>query len=191
MAELNYSCDVSQGFNFQKDAQTPVGHINKLKVAGKQLAADMAVTNPENVTGDKVKVVGVVSSMFWKGGFADSIQFSCQVSNPNKKTLALLAHQEMANTMVEFVFTIYDYDPDEKKYYKCFHSNDAVLKGLVLKSGGQLSIYIDMDQAAEVVSPKNFTMNLGVMPEDLEQETHMAMSVSDKLVKRWGVTVSP
>jgi hypothetical protein len=27
------------------------------------------------------------------------------------------------------------------------------------------------------------------MPEDLEQETHMAMSVSDKLVKRWGVTV--
>ncbi len=191
MAELNYSCDVSQGFNFQKDAQTPVGHINKLKVAGKQLAADMAVTNPENVTGDKVKVVGVVSSMFWMGGFADPIQFSCQVSNPNKKTLALLAHQEMANTMVEFVFTIYDYDPDEKKYYKCFHSNDAVLKGLVLKSGGQLSIYIDMDQAAEVVSPKNFTMNLGVMPEDLEQETHMAMSVSDKLVKRWGVTVSP
>ena len=191
MAELNYSCDVSQGFNFQKDAQTPVGHINKLKVAGKQLAADMAVTNPENVTGDKVKGVGVVSSMFWMGGFADPIQFSCQVSNPNKKTLALLAHQEMANTMVEFVFTIYDYDPDEKKYYKCFHSNDAVLKGLVLKSGGQLSIYIDMDQAVEVVSPKNFTMNLGVMPEDLEQETHMAMSVSDKLVKRWGVTVSP
>jgi len=95
----------------------------------------------------------------------------------------------MANTMVEFVFTIYDYDPDDKKYYKCFHSNDAVLKGLVLKSGGALSIHIDMEQSAEVVSPKNFTMDLGVMPEDLEQETHMAMSVSDKLVKRWGVTV--
>jgi hypothetical protein len=190
MAELNYSCDVSQGFNFQKDQQTPVGHINKLKVAGKELAADMAVTNAENVTGDKVKVVGVVSGIFWLGGYADPIEFSCQVSNPNKKTLALLAHQEMANTAVEFVFTIYDYDPDEKKYYKCFHSNDVVLKGLVLKSGGALSIHIDMDQSEEVMSPKNFTMNLGIMPEDLEQETHMAMSVSDKLVKRWGVTVS-
>lgn len=189
MAELSYSCDVSQGFNFQKDQQTPVGHINKLKVAGKELAADMAITDPENVAGDKVKVVGVVSGMFWGGGYADPIQFNCQVSNPNKKTLALLAHQEMANTMVEFVFTIYDYDPDEKKYYKCFHSNDAVLKGLVLKSGGALSIHIDMDQSQEVVSPKNFAMDLGVMPEDLEQETHMAMSVSDKLVKRWGVTV--
>ena len=96
----------------------------------------------------------------------------------------------MANTMVEFVFTIYDYDPDEKKYYKCFHSNDAVLKGLVEKSGGKLTIFIDSDQSQEVVSPKNFTMQLGVMPEDLEQDTHMAMSVSDKLVKRWGVTVA-
>jgi hypothetical protein len=190
MAELSYSCDVSQGFNFQKDQQTPVGHINKLKVAGKELAADMAVTNAENVTGDKVKVVGVVSGIYWAGGYADSIEFSCQVSNPNKKTLALLAQMEMANTMVEFVFTIYDYDPDEKKYYKCFHSNDVALKGLVKKSGGELSIRIDMDQSEEVMSPKNFTMTLGIMPEDLEQETHMAMSVSDKLVKRWGVTVS-
>jgi hypothetical protein len=190
MAELSLSCDVSQGFNFQKDQQTPVGHINKLKVAGKELAADMAVTDPENVTGDKVKVVGVVSGIYWGGGYADAIEFNCQVSNPNKKTLAVLTQMEMANTMVEFVFTIYDYDPDEKKYYKNFHSNDAVLKGLVLKAGGRLSIGIDMDQSQEVVSPKNFTMNLGIMPEDLEQDTHLAMSVSDKMVKRWGVTVA-
>ena len=189
MAEVSYSCDVSQGFNFQKDAQDLVGHINKLKVAGKELAADMAVTNPADVTGDKVKVVGVVSGIFWGGGYADSIQFSCQVSNPNKKTLSVLTQMEMANTMVEFVFTIYDYDPDEKKYYKCFHSNDAALKGLVEKSGGRLSISIDADQSQEVMSPKNFTMQLGVMPEDLEQDTHMAISVSDKMVKRWGVTV--
>jgi len=189
MAEVSYSCDVSQGFNFQKDQQTLVGHINKLKVAGKELAADMAVTNPADVTGDKVKVVGVVSDIYWGGGYADSMEFSCQVSNPNKKTLAVLTQMEMANTMVEFVFTIYDYDPDEKKYYKCFHSNDAVLKGLVQKSGGRLSIRIDADQSQEVMSPKNFTMRLGIMPEDLEQDTHMAISVSDKMVKRWGVTV--
>jgi hypothetical protein len=190
MADVSYSCDVSQGFNFQKDRQTPVGHINKLKVAGKELAADMAVTDPENVTGDKVKVVGVVSNIYWGGGYADSMEFGCQVSNPNKKTLVVLSQMEMANTMVEFVFTIYDYDPDEKKYYKCFHSDGAVLKGLVQKSGGELNIRIDPDQSQEVMSPKNFTMRLGVMPEDLEQDTHMAISVSDKLVKRWGVTVS-
>lgn len=189
MAEVSYSCDVSQGFNFQKDVQTLVGHINQLTVAEKELAADMAVTDPENVTGDKIKVVGVVSGLYWGGGYADPIQFSCQVSSPNRKTLAVLAHSEMSNTAVDLEFTVYDYDPDEKKYYKAFHCDGAVVKGLVEKSGGELSISIDSDQSMEVVSPKNYTFNLGVMPEDKEQDTHMAISVSDKLVKRWGVTV--
>ena len=39
------------------------------------------------------------------------------------------------------------------------------------------------------MSPKNFTFNLGVMPEDKAQEAHLAMSVSDKLVKKWGITI--
>ena len=189
MAELSYSCDVSQAFNFQKDVQTPVGHINKLKVSNKKLAEDIAITDPENVTGDPVKVVGVVSSMYWAGGYADSMQFGCQVSNANKLTLAVLSHSELSDTTVEVSYTIYDYDPDEKKYYKCFHTDGAVLKGLVEKSGGDLNISIETDQSAEVMSPKNFAFTLGVMPEDEAQEAHLAMSVSDKLVKVWGVSV--
>ncbi len=189
MAELSYSCDVSQAFNFQKDVQSMVGHINKLKVANKQLAEDIAITDPENVTGDPVKVVGVVSGMYWQGGYAEPIQFGCQVSNANKLTLAVLSHSEMSDTTVEVSYTIYDYDPDEKKYYKCFHTDGAVLKGLVEKSGGELSISIDTDQSQEVMSPKNFSFSLGVMPEDKAQEAHLAMSVSDKLVKVWGVSV--
>lgn len=190
MAELSYDCDVSQGFNFQKDVQILVGHINKLKVSTKELAVDIEVTDPEAVAGDKVKVVGVVSSMYWAGGFADPIQFGCQVSNANKKTLQVLSHSEMSDTTVLLEFTIYDYDPDEKKYYKAFHTGDTELKGLVEKAGGRLEIEIEGHQSDEVVSPKNFTFSLGVMPEDLKQETHMAMSVSDKLVKEWGVLVS-
>jgi hypothetical protein len=189
MAELSYSCDVSQAFNFQKDVQTSVGHINKLKVSNKKLAEDIAITDPENVTGDPVKVVGVVSGMYWQGGYAEPIQFGCQVSNANKLTLAVLSHSEMSDTTVEVSFTIYDYDPDEKKYYKCFHTDGAVLKGLVEKSGGELNISIETDQSMEVMSPKNFAFALGVMPEDEAQEAHLAMSVSDKLVKVWGVTV--
>jgi hypothetical protein len=189
MAELSYSCDVSQAFNFQKDVQTPVGHINKLKIADKQMAADIAITDPEKVTGDPIKVVGVVSGMYWAGGYADGIQFGCQVSNANKLTLAVLSHSEMSNTSVRVSFTIYDYDPDEKKYYKCFHTDGAELEGLVEKSGGELAIEIDTDQSEEVMSPKNFTFNLGVMPEDKAQEAHLAMSVSDKLVKKWGITI--
>jgi hypothetical protein len=96
----------------------------------------------------------------------------------------------MSDTAVEFSYTIYDYDPDEKKYYQAFHTDGEVLKGLVEKSGGELSISIDSSQSDEVVSPKNFAFSLGVMPEDIKQSTHMAMSVSDKLVKEWGISVA-
>jgi hypothetical protein len=190
MAELSFSCDVSQGFNFQKDAQAIVGHINKLKISNKQLAADIAVTDPENLPGDKVKVVGVVSDIYWEGGYADPIQFACQVANPNKKELSVLTHSELSDTTVEVAFTIYNYDPEEKKYFKCFHTDGAVLKGLVLKSGAELSIAIEAEANMEVVSPLNFGLSLGVMPEEVEQDTHMAVSVSAKLVKRWGVSVA-
>jgi len=189
MAELSYSCSVEQGFNFEKDAQDVVGHINKLKIADKEMAEDLGVTNPEEITGDKVKVVGVISGMHWNGGFADPIEFDCRISNANKKTLTVLTHSELSDTTVEFAFTIYDYDPDDKKFYQCFHTDAAVLKGLVMKSGGALEIGIDQDQAGEVVSPKNFALTLSVMPEDLEQDTLVAVSVSDKFAKRWGVTV--
>ena len=190
MAELNFACDVSQGFNFQKDAQSIVGHANKIKIGEKEMAVDLTVTNPEVLAGEKVKVVGVVSSIFWEGGYADPIQLSCQVSNANKKELAVLTHSDLSNTTVEFSFTVYDYDPDKKKFFKAFHTGANVLKGLIQKSGGELSIAIDTIESGEVVSPLNFALSLGVMPEDTEQETHFAVSVDDKLVKRWGVTVA-
>ncbi|WP_300671466.1 hypothetical protein [Desulfoluna sp.] len=190
MAAISFSCSVSQGFNFQKDAQDMVGHINKLKIGEKELDVDLGVTDPEDLAGDKKKVTGVVSAIYWNGGFAESIQISCQVSNANKKNLAVLTNTELSNTSVEFQFTIYAYDPDKKKYYKAFHSNDAALKGLIEKAGGELNVSIDMDEGMEVVSPLNFCLNISVMPEDLEQETHLAFSVTDKVVKRWGVTVA-
>lgn len=64
------------------------------------------------------------------------------------------------------------------------------LKGLVLKQGGELALNIAMDQSTEVVSPKNHTFQLGVMPQDQAQEIHLGFSVANKMVKAWGVTVS-
>jgi hypothetical protein len=190
MAVLNFSCSVSQGFNFQKDEQILVGHINSLKISTTDFAKDLTVTDPTNLSGDKIKVVGVVSGITWNGGYSQPIQFSCQISTGNKNTATLMTHSTLSDTNVEFIFTIYDYDPIAKKYYKCFHTADTALKGLVEKSGGDLNMYIDQDQAGEVVSPKNFTFNLGVMPQELEQVTHVAVSDTSKFCKNWGVTVA-
>ena len=189
MARSEYNCSVSQGFNFQKDQQMLVGHIVACKVGSDQLDADISVTDPNDISKD-VRVFGILSSISWTGGYADAIQFGCQVSTKNKTKIATLVHKSLANTEVLFKFNVYDYDPKEKKYYKCFHSNDADLKGLVLKSGGELVMQIDMDQSTEVLPPRNYTFNLGVMPQDVNMEVHMAVSVSDKFVKKWGVEVA-
>jgi len=190
MAVNSYSCSVYQGFNFQKDGQDIVGHIVALKVGTSQLSADLSVTDPTSANmATYVKVVGVVSSIFWNGGYADPIQFNCQVSTTNKNTLATLQHQSMANTEIELNFNIYDYDPDAKLYFKAFHTNDAAVKGLVMKEGGELQMNISMDQSMDIVNPKNYSFFLGVMPQPQSQDIMMAVSNSAKFAKKWGVAV--
>jgi hypothetical protein len=189
-SDLSYQCDVTQGFNFDKTNQSIVGHINSMKIGDTELDVDLAITDPTDLAGDKIKVVGVMSGIGWEGGFAQGIMISAQIGNANQKMVTLLQHADLSNTAVEFKFTTYAYDPDAKKYYKCFHANDEVLKGLVEKdSSGGLGLSIDSDQSTEVMSPLNFFFDIGIMPEDTEQEIHVAVSDTDKFVKNWGVTV--
>lgn len=190
MAVNSYSCSVYQGFNFQKDAQDLVGHIVALTIGTSQLAADISVTDPTSANmATYVKVVGVVSSIFWNGGYADPIQFSCQVSTANKNTIATLQHQSLSNTEIDLNYNIYDYDPDAKVYFKCFQTNDAAIKGLIMKSGGELQMNVNMEQSLEVTNPKNFTLTMGVMPQDISQDIMMAVSNTAKFAKKWGVAV--
>lgn len=188
-ASSSFNCSVSQGFNFQKDSQEIVGHINYLKIGDTEMASDLNVTDPMNIA-NYVKIFGVASGIHWNGGYAEPVTFAAQVSVDNKNKLATLQHKSMANTEVELQFTIYDYDPKTKAYYQCFHTNAVKVKGLVLKQGGELAMNIAMDQSNEVVSPKNHAFQLGVMPQDTAMEIHLAFSSTDKLVKPWGVTVA-
>lgn len=188
-ASSSFTCSVRQGFNFEKDSQELIGYINYLKVGDREMDSDLNVTDPMNVA-SHVKVFGVVSGIHWNGGYAEPVTFAAQVSVNNKNRLATLLHKSMANTEVDFQFTIYDYDPKVKAYYQCFHSNAQKLRGMVLKQGGELAMHVNMDQSPEVVSPKNHTFQLGVMPQDSAQQIHLAFSSSDKLVKAWGVAVT-
>ncbi len=192
MAESSFNCSVLQGFNFEKDKQVILGHINSLKIDDVEFASDIAVTNPEAISGDKVKVFSVLSSIYWSGGYSDPVQFSGQVSNANQIKLATLVHTKLKDTAVEFEFTVYDYDFKQKQYYKCFHCEGAKLSGLVFKQGGELAMRVANEASSEVPSPKNYAFSLGVMPaEDKDgMQIHLAVSVSDKFVKQYGVLVS-
>jgi len=193
MASISLACDVTQGFNFQKDAQCLIGHITSLKIGGGEEGGfknDLTVTKPTDITGEKVKVVGVISNIYWEGGHSDPIMFDCRVSTDNKQEGLILQHKDLSNTSVEFSYVIYDYDPKEKKFYPSFHTNETDLNGLVAKSGGELDLAIDMDQASDVVSPKNYSLILGVMPTEEEQAVHVAVGDGLNFVKKWGVTVA-
>ena len=189
----SFACSIERGFNFNKNAHQIVGFVNSLKIGEKELAADIDVTNPEKVSGDPIMVFGVLSGIYWEGGYADPIQFSAQVKTDNKNELTTLVHRTLANTEVEIEFTVYEHDAMAKRYYKAFHCNGRTLKGLVHKSGGELSMSIDSDEGMEVVSPKNFAFTLGVMPADLAgaQMIYRAISSVDQFEEAWGAPIAP
>lgn len=189
MSKQSYHCSIKQGFNFYKDNQDTIGHITGLKIGSETYATDMKVQNPTAIKeGELVKVVGVVSAIRWDGGFADPITFTCQIGFENAKTAAVQTHKELTDTSVELKFDIYKYDPKAKKYYKCFHTGDADIKGLIEKNQGKLELEIDMEaQNREVPSPINFELYLSVMPKEEKQSIHLAVADTAKLVKAWGV----
>jgi len=189
MAATNYYCSVDQGFNFRPDAQDYVGHLTTITVAGKEISADLEVTNPEDITGDNVKVAGVMAQLEWAGGIAEPIHIDCQVSIKNKQTIALLQDSDLSDTSVKFQFKIYEYDPAQKKYFMALHSNDTDLEGLIAKNGTDLDMHVELDASAEVGSPINFAFSIGIMPADKKQDIHKAVSVDGKYVQNWGVTV--
>jgi hypothetical protein len=191
MAGISLRCDMVQGFNFQKDEQTPVGHITDLKISTEEFEKKLKVQNPTKVADGPVEeVVGIISNIRWNGGFAEPIIFTCQVTAANREKAAILTHTKLENTAVEFGFNIYEFDAGETepKYYPSFHTGDAKIKGLIEKNGGNLEFEIDSDPSPEVPSPRNYELYLSVMPSDTEaQDIHLAVSNTAKFVKKWGV----
>lgn len=192
MAGISLRCDMSQGFNFQKDAQTPVGHIVSLKVATQDFDKKLKVQDPTKIDeGPTAEVVGVVSNIRWNGGFAEPIIFTCQVTAASREKAAIMTHTKLANTEVEFEFNIYEYDAGAEKptYYPSFNTTEGTpLKGLIEKNRGELEFEIDSEPSSEVPSPRNYELYLSVMPNDAAaQDVNLAVSNTAKFVKKWGV----
>ena len=191
MPQFARALDIYQGFNFKKDKQVPVGYITKLKVGDNDLKADQeSIKDPEQP--DKAlknKVVGVLNHYLWETGVTDAMYFSAQVSTSNKQTVASALLGTWSNVEVTFSYTIYEYDPLAKKYFKSNYI-DAELKGILEKNGDELNLSIADDPSSEVQSPKNFTLQVGIKPQTLEQAVNIATGSGKQLVKQWGVTES-
>lgn len=184
--QYSFSCSVIQGFNFDQESQELVGFINYLKIGDTELPQDFIVTDPVNIQ-HKINVFGVISGIFWRGEYSDPVIFTAQVSNPSKNTLSTMLHKTIISRNVEFSFTVYEYDPVDKTYFEVLHSNSIILKGEILQQNAELALNVFTDQSNEVVSPKNYTLNMAVEPQDVTQQIYLAISNDDKSVKPWGV----
>ncbi len=188
MASLNYPCSVRQAFNFEKDQQVTVGHLNSIQIGTQALTADITLTLPTNYSA--TTVVGVIQDWSWNGGYADPIYINFNVSNENQKSLSVMCHTNLSNTAVTVAFNIYCFDQDAKVYYPACSTLTTPLTGFVFKKGGELSLAIDPHNDPLVPSPLNFPAAIGIMPTETSQVINFAVSNTDKFVKQWGVTTA-
>ncbi|GAB4556931.1 MAG: hypothetical protein Tsb0020_00600 [Haliangiales bacterium] len=190
MPEFSKACDIYQGYNYKKDKQTTVGYITSLKVGDTELTADQTCKDPTAPETD-LTVVAVLSGVMWELGVTDAVYFSGQISVKNKQSLLALVYKDMTKIDIQFKFDVYEYDPVEKKYFKCMlPTDDATLKGLLEKNGSELNLSVSDDASMEVQSPENYSMSIGIKPQPEAQQVTIATSFSNKVVKSWGLKVS-
>ena len=182
-------CDIKQGYDFQKDVQLPVGYLTSLKIGDTELKADQTVKDPLSPDTD-LAVVAVLSGATWTLGVTDGLYFGGQVSVYNKQQVMQLVFKSLSKVDVTFKVAVYEYDPIEKKYFKCLlGTDDAELKGLIDKDGKDLDLKVAENASPVVLSPQNYAFHVGIVPQPSAQVVTVATSFSDKVVKAWGMKV--
>jgi hypothetical protein len=189
MPTFQKSLDIYQGYNFRKDKQTPVGYITAIKIGDITLKADQTVKDPMAPETD-FPVVAVLSGAMWELGVTDALYYSGQVSVFNKQQIQQLMYKDLTKVEVTCLFSVYDYDPLEKKYFKCMlPTDDTTLNALLEKNGAELNVSVADDASTEVQSPENYAFQIGIKPQPSAQQITLATSFSNKVVKSWGLKV--
>lgn len=189
-ATFQKNLDIYQGYNFKKDVQTPVGFITSLKIGDISLNVDQTCKDPMSPETD-LKVVTVLSGSLWEMGVTDALYFAGQLSVYNKQQIKQLVYKDLSKVDVTCKFVVYDYDPLEKKYFKCqLPTDEAELNGLLEKRGSDLNVDVSDQASSEVQSPENYAFQIGIKPQPAAQAITIATSFTDKIVKSWGLTVA-
>lgn len=170
---------------FYAKNQIMVGYIEHVKIGGTELVGDITVADP--VSSSRSSVVGVLANISWDGGVEDPIMFTSQISEQNKLLFDSLMQPSLLNTDVDLSFTVYNYDPDAKESFKCFHTNSDILHGSIQKQVQEYVMQIDSDPWTVPSISKSYTFTLGVVPKPQLQTIYKANSVKEQLVQQWGL----
>jgi hypothetical protein len=207
MAAYTRALDAKQGFNFKKDQQMPIGFLTNLKIGQEPFDRDFWVNSPMSATSPtqsetegvaaegKLQVVAVLKQIAWEMGDTESIDFEGVIGIVGKQKMSSLVYASMIDVDCEFGFTVYEYDPLNKKYYAAFGNkasggtDDAgafISKGQIKKDSGALQLTIEADADTDVESPINYKFTLKVVPKPIAQTLLFATSATRKVTKNWG-----
>lgn len=187
-ASVYKPCDAYQGFNFSKNKNTRVGFINSLQIGSvKEMKSDIKVADPMNPNGGEFSVHAVLHEASWGLQQTGPLKFAGQIGTDNKKSIDIAKENSMTKIDTIFQFCVYEYDRSAKKYYKAFHSDDRDMKGRIEKNGDELNLSIGDVPWTGVLRPENYSFEISIVPESVEQDLHMAVSERFKVVRKWGV----
>ena len=187
-AQINFDAlSPSQAINFQRDRQDSFGYLLVFKVGdgSSDIQTDLAISNP--VFGDG-NVVGLLSSFAWDGGHGDPIAIQSYISVGNAQKIALLLHQQLTDTNLEFAVVIYNYDAETGEYFVAL-SSPLHLKGLIERDGQNLLLHTGPG-TPDIQSPLTRSLVFSALPGGtVAQDINYATSDQIKVVKQWGITI--
>ena len=188
MPQYVKTCNAPLIVSYKADVNSPMGHIEKLKIDTKQLAVDIDIEDLTDPGKKKTKAAMVLEFISWDTGKHDPISISGYVSVDNQQAINELVFGAMATVAIEIQFTVWDFDWKTTKYFKAFHSSAKEMKAKISKVSEELKISI-ADQPSDGITnaQKVFRLSLEFTPDITVQQTlELATSTNAKQTKTFG-----
>lgn len=183
------NCDVNQAIYFKRDKQVHVGYVNKLTIAGIELAVNITNLVDPIAYPETMNVVGVMDYCFWSGVATQPVRISFLVDNDNQVAILNLLSAGLANTNVTIEFSIYYFDPRPtfRSYYPCFWTHAEPLAGTISTEGSNLALKISLESDPIIPIPSLYRCDLSFgPPTGVQQCLFLAKTSTDKSVALFG-----
>lgn len=165
---IEVCCNSKKAYQFDLASSEPssnvkrIGHLITLAFpsANKELMPDLVLANPETPQ-VKNKAAGVIERIAWAGGSDDQVEISCRLSFQNKRIFQEVLSTWKGDEDLRAEWIIYDYDVDQKKYFKRFYTcEEPVMLGIAENT----RIWITEDADDFVQDPVNFILEASLTP---------------------------
>jgi hypothetical protein len=212
MSDISFSCDWRSGFAPNPQNTTRVGYLTKFTAADGKIAtldADISVYTgfsgtPEysgiSIADSKVTCVGIISSIYTKGGAGDPIDVEVYISGANSTKLLTATANPLANTDISSLdFWVGNFDQEQKKWYDEYHPTEGAVKAMFNSSGGSngtpKSVACYPDKTGEFISTnsdvKVYKWSFTIVPAaNLLTKFTFAPGLSKKSVRPWGLEIA-